>query len=320
MKGLQQISLGLCNTTRACAVLVAVTALLTLGSSRATAQTGYDSLFIGHSFFRPVAEQMPFHAALVGLVDHTQFVVFSGGASGSPQALWENAAKRAEIQAILGSGNVELFGMTYAPEYPTTEGYENWINYALEQNSETRFFIGLPWADFPGNYDAQSYGAALLQAHEAQWHPFIDQLKMLYPDNEVFCIPYGLGAAALRQLFEAGNLPDVDHLTHATEDSIFNDAKGHADDILIDQAALIWLNAIYDVDLNTYAWDPGYVTDIKAIAQQIADAHEAGFSGPVPVPVMTAPGIVLLAGLMGALGARSLLARNRKQAVDRAAG
>ena len=58
MKGLQQLSLGLCNTTRACAVLVTVTALLALGSSRATAQTGYDSLFIGHSFLQPVASLM----------------------------------------------------------------------------------------------------------------------------------------------------------------------------------------------------------------------------------------------------------------------
>ena len=30
--------------------------------------------------------------------------VFSGGSSGSPQALWENSAKRAEIQAVLDGG------------------------------------------------------------------------------------------------------------------------------------------------------------------------------------------------------------------------
>lgn len=314
MKELQRISLELCNTNRVFGVLVAITALLVMGNSEAMAQTGYHSLFIGHSFFRPVANEMPFHAAQAGIAGHTQSVVFSGGASGAPQALWENAAKRAEIQAILDSGDVELFGMTYSPEYPTTEGYENWIDYALDQNPDTRFFIGLPWADFPENYDAQTYAAIWIQAHATLWHPFVDQLRMRYPNSDIFCIPYGRSALELRQLFEAGNLPDVTALISNTQDSIFNDSKGHADDILIDQAALVWLNAIYDVDLDAYAWDPGYVTDIKAIAQQIADDHDADFSGPVPVPAMTAPGFALLASLLTTLGAGSIIVRTRKTA------
>ena len=62
MKGLERSSVRLCNATRAFAVLVAVTALLVMGNSKASAETGYHSLFIGHSFFRPVADEMPFHA------------------------------------------------------------------------------------------------------------------------------------------------------------------------------------------------------------------------------------------------------------------
>ena len=102
------------NSTRTTlATVVVVTALLTMGTSEALAQTGYNSLFIGHSFFRPVADGLPFHAAQAGIVGHTQSTVSAGGANGAPQALWEDASKRAEIQAILDGGDIELFGMTY---------------------------------------------------------------------------------------------------------------------------------------------------------------------------------------------------------------
>jgi hypothetical protein len=36
---------------------------------------------------------------------------------------------------------------------------------------------------------------------------------------------------------------------------------------------------IFGVDLSTYSYDPGYVTDLKSIAQAIMDDHDATF-GP----------------------------------------
>ena len=95
---------------------------------------GFNSLFIGHSFFRPFAEAMEGHAAAAGMTEHEQSVVFNGGANGAPEALWNNPSKRSDIQAVLDSGEVELFVMTYHPDYPTLIGYQNWIDYALEQN------------------------------------------------------------------------------------------------------------------------------------------------------------------------------------------
>jgi hypothetical protein len=128
-------------------ILFATFLLLALSAYRVAADVpnpGFNSLFIGHSFFKPFADGMPNYVAAAGIAGHTQTVVFSGGATGAPQALWENASKRAEIQAVLDGGDVELFGMTYHPDYPTTEGYENWIDYALAQNPRTRIFIALP--------------------------------------------------------------------------------------------------------------------------------------------------------------------------------
>ena len=43
----------------------------------------------------------------------------------------------------------------------TTEGYENWMDYALSKNPSTMFMIGVPWPDFPRDYDTATYTANL---------------------------------------------------------------------------------------------------------------------------------------------------------------
>jgi hypothetical protein len=264
-------------------VLMAVGTLLPAITSETLAAEGFNSLFIGHSFFRPFAEGMPFHAEQAGVVGHTQSTVTAGGANGAPQALWEDAAKRAQIQAILDGGDVELFGMTYHPDYPTSEGYENWISYALARNPNTRIALALPWGTDPESTSAATYASAWHLGHSTAWHDLIDYLRLLYPGVEISCIPYGQSALELRLLFAGGNLPDVDFLVSATGEAIYVDSLGHADDILVELGRLVWLNAIYDVDLTTYGYEPGYITDLKRIAQAIMDAHEAAYGEP-PTP------------------------------------
>lgn len=280
-------------------------AMLLLATA-AHAQTGYNSLFIGHSFFRPFAEGMPFHTAQAGIVGHTQSVVFAGGAGGAPQALWENATKRAEIQAILDGGDVELFGMTYHPDHPTSEGYENWIDYALAQNPNTRFVLALPWATHPGSTSAAAYASTWHAGHATAWHDLLDDLRLLYPGVEIDCIPYGQSALELRFLFEAGDLDDVDFLVSGSGDAIYSDSFGHADDILVDLGRLVWLNAIYGVDLNAYAYDPGYIADLRGIAQSIMDDHDATYAPPPAVPAASEWSLILFAALLLTAGTRRL--------------
>ncbi|MDE3012685.1 MAG: hypothetical protein OXU33_01245 [Gemmatimonadota bacterium] len=262
-------------------VLVVIASVMTgcaeVTAPESEASQGFNSLFIGHSFFRPIADGLPFHAGQAGIVEHEQAVVFAGGANGAPLALWNNAAKRAEIQAVLDQGDVELFGMTYARTYPTTEGYERWIGYALQRNPDTRFFIGLPWSDFPAEVDGSTYAQSWLEAHEGWWHDFVESIRALFPGVEIFCIPYGRSALELRNLLDAGALPDIETLTGSADEAIFTDAKGHAGGILKELARLVWLEAIYGVDLRTYEYDPGYTTDLKLIAQDIAVGHDPYF-------------------------------------------
>ena len=81
-------------------------------------------------------------------------------------------------------------------------------------------------------------------------------------------------------MFEAGELPDVSSLQGPAASALFTDYKGHAGQILKDLGELIWINAIYGVDLGKYAYDPGYQTDLKAIAKSIMDAHNPDYNGP----------------------------------------
>lgn len=261
-------------------ILFAVFFCLALSAYKVEAEVpnpGFNSLFIGHSFFRPFAEGMPNYSAAAGIAGHTQTIVFSGGATGTPQALWENASKQTTIKAVLDGGDVELFGMTYHPAYPTTEGYENWIDYALAQNPTTRFFVALPWLDNPQNFNAATYGSLWLGYHATAWHDFIESLRVLYPGVDIYAIPYGQSAVALRNLFAANSLPDVQNLVGDASDSIYVDGLGHPGDILRDLGRLVWLNAIYDVDLSTYSFGPSYTTDLKAIAMSIMDVHDPDY-------------------------------------------
>ena len=196
--------------------------------------TGFDSLFIGHSFFRPFAQGMSSHGPNAGFTDHTQDLVFAGGANGAPEALWNDPVKRAQIQAVLDRGEVDLFGMTVHGDYPGLDGYRNWLDYALARNPDTRFFIAMPWLPNPASMDAATYSATRHEAHETRLHGAIDALRLEYPGVDIYGIPYGQAAVELYDLFEAGHLPDVDTLVSGTGDAIFRDNFGHADDFLVE--------------------------------------------------------------------------------------
>ena len=252
-----------------------------VASLRESNDEGYNSLLVGHSFFRPVAEELPFHAETAGITGHSQVVEFSGGASGAPMSLWEDEEHRISIQTVLDTGEVELFGMTYEGTYPTTEGYILWIDYALSKNPDTKFFLALPWIDYPEDYaTAAVYSELWHSQRDSGWLDLIDALRVLYPGVEIFSVPYGQAAVELRTLLEAGEVPEMTSLTgNNPADSLFKDYKGHGheDGIVHELAELVWLNAIYGVDLDTYQYESDYSINLKEIAQQIMDQQDSDY-------------------------------------------
>jgi len=56
--------------------------------------------------------------------------------------------------------------------------------------------------------------------------------------------------------------------------SLFTDAKGHQGQIIIEAGALMWMNGIYNMDLNTSEYETGFNTDLHSLADQIMADHD----------------------------------------------
>jgi len=241
---------------------------------------GFNSLFIGNSFFIPIANTMPIHAETAGIKYHTQTTVFSDGSNGAPEALWNDEGKSEDIRLVLDAGGIDFFAMTYHGDYPGLTGYTKWIDYALEASPDVHIALGIPWIPNPESYDSVSYRSTSEEFHAAIIHPLMDELRALYPNTDIYCIPYASGAVELRDLYAAGTLDDVEALVSGSVESIYNDTLGHADGILYSVVEMVWLNSIYGVDLSTYPYDPGYNIDVKAIAEKIMDEHDPAYNAP----------------------------------------
>ena len=234
----------------------------------------HNTLFMGHSFFAPIARQMPFHMSQLGIDDHSQHVEMSGGETGTPIALWEDEEHRNTIQAILNTGEVQLFGMTASP---TMEGYTLWIDYALSKNPNTKIVIGTPWLDFPADYgDAATYESTILDGINSKIQVDLDAIRIQYPATEIVSLPYAFAAIELRHMFEEDQLSGVTELIGSNPNSsIFSDQKGHGhgNGLLLDLAEFLWLSHIYGVDLDNYDYTAGHNTDLKEVAKSILDKH-----------------------------------------------
>ena len=240
--------------------------------------TGFKTLVTGNSFVNSIGWGIPGHAASAGIANHEHSQVIQGGANGAPEALWNNPTKGPQIRGILDDGDVDLFIMTSLPA--TMNGYRSWMDYLLKQNSETRVGIVAPWIPTPRDFTSAEY-EGIWNTYLAGVHDNIDTLRSEYPGVEIFSIPYGAAAVELRALLDAGNLPDVTGMTSGNGTGIFkNDRLGHADPILRDLSRLVLVRGLYDIDLNNFAHETGYITDLKAIAQSIADAHDPAYDAP----------------------------------------
>ena len=244
---------------------------------------GKKILYIGHSFGRPFARELPSFVEMAGIDNHVQEIVFRGGPNGSPQSLWEDPKVRVEIQDILAEGDTDLLIMICCSENflesrQSDWAVENWIDYAVSVNPDTDFALALPWPDYPEDYENnEAYSERIIEAHASAWHPFIDDLRALYPQSEIKSIFHGQAAIELRGLFESGSLPEISQMTSKRPSGIFTDRKGHAGQILLDLGTLIWLGTIYDIDMNDFPVSElkingeSYETDLIAIAKEILD-------------------------------------------------
>ena len=237
---------------------------------------GKRCLFIGHSFFIPVARMLPKQAAESGVNGHTQQVVFAGGANGSPGKLWQNESKRKSIQKMLDSGEVELLGMTYfSPSNSSLKDYQKWIEYALEKNPDTDFFVGMPWGLNGPSRSVEAYAAQNTLGQKVVYEGVVKKLRELYPDNRFYWINYGRVAVDLKRAFADQSLPMVEQLVDRKDaDAIFRDNMGHAAPLTLEMASLVWLSVLYDRDLAECAWRYQGKKSLEAILKKILEAEK----------------------------------------------
>ncbi|MBC8395740.1 MAG: hypothetical protein H8E16_01415 [Flavobacteriales bacterium] len=257
---------------------------------------GCNMLLIGNSFFNPYAEKLDVMAIDAGFVNHNSTIVIRGGENGRAINFWNDSSssEHSLIKSTLDQGDVDFFGMTSGHDsINRIEGFKAWIEYALQSNPNITIFISLAPFDFPNgdpngtrpSWDtlAISNGFSTVQdmysyyISEILHNEIVDQLRVEFPSTKIFTIPTGWATFNLNQMNIDGLLLDQIDMFGSSASSIFVDSKGHQGEIVKNTGGLIWLNSIYNVDLNTSTYETGFNTDLHEIANQIMDNHDPNY-------------------------------------------
>ena len=267
-------------------LLLVIALLFYLGASNAFSVEGYQdgfsqSIYLGHSFFRPGTEDIEVLAPYLGFSSHTQYLQFAGGSNGDPGSLWRDTGEDEEGKAEIKKGNVEILGMTYfdpADGDSDLEDYEQWIDFTLQYNSNTldTFFIMIPWANYSNNpsYELQRAKQDLANAYA---HGLIEQLRVEYPQLTCLVVPAGEAMSRLWLLYEQGMLgPEITgvQINDNPENALMTDNRGHAGNIMKDTMGLIWQQTIYpESNVRTISNPPTYqynwTYDLRQLAFEI---------------------------------------------------
>jgi len=244
---------------------------------------GYKMVLFGNSFFRPYAQKFSEMALDAGFDNHNAVIISRGGENGNPFNLWNDSttAEHMEIKQALDEGNIDVLGMVAGllQENPT-DGYRDWIEYALVNNPDITVFFSIIQPDFPDDWDSITTELGYSSIQEAydnmvniRKDSLINKLRVEFPENNIFSIPTGQATFTLYQLQKDSLLLDSISYRGNRENSLFTDEKGHQGDIIINTGALMWLESIYSIDLDENDYETGFNTDLHSIAQGILDSY-----------------------------------------------
>lgn len=235
---------------------------------------GANCLFIGHSFFIPVARLFDIVAGKSGFHSHQVKLVFAPGKGGSPADLWNNPRHKKQIEEALKTGKVELLGMTaFGGLGSSFEDYQQWIDLALKHNPETRFFIGVGWTPGGPRLENDKFDKSTEAIGERMFKT-ITELRKAYPKNHIYFLNYGKVASELKRRYDAGKRPDVTKLSGLGDDVLFRDGLiGHGGPMMLEVSSLLWLNTLYGADIDNLKRSP-YKSDVKEIVGRAAEYNQ----------------------------------------------
>ena len=129
-------------------------------------------------------------------------------------------------------------------------------------------YIGIPWGRISEGGVKRSVAAYSegSRAFQARTHKeLILKLRAMYPENKVTCSYYGMASVELWNMYEEGKLPGIKRV--AKSNSVYRDGMGHAGDVLMTVAGLVWLNTIYGIDIaKVKPAKVNFKFDYKAVA------------------------------------------------------
>ena len=182
-------------------------------------EDGENLLLIGHSFFRPYAENLDIVALDTGYQNHNSTLVFRGGENGRPINFWNDSTSQEhqEIKYVLDQGNIDVFGMTSGHDSENRiEGHKNWIEYALQNNPNITIFISISPFDFPAgdpngtrpnwNLFSIENGFNSIQefydyyVNDIIHNEIVDELRIIFPSTKIFTTPTGWATKNLAQM------------------------------------------------------------------------------------------------------------------------
>ena len=270
-------------------ILLCTTILLSACKKEVTEEiNGYNMLLMGHSFFKPYADRLEEVASQAGIVNHNQTRIFRGGAQGTADSLWNwTGYQNALIKETLDNGNVDIFGMVSGPlQVNPTDGYIEWIDYALQNNPDIKVFISIGQPDFPNDWEqtAQDNGFSSVQEgyeyyiNETIHKTLIDSLRAKFPTTNIFTIPTGKAGVELWQMHQDDLLLDSVPFIGPFESSLFTDTKGHQGKMTAYTGALMWLKGLYNIDLTRNDFETGFNTGLNKVAEDAMNSHDSNYN------------------------------------------
>jgi len=115
----------------------------------------------------------------------------------------------------------------------------------------------------------QAFASHIKDVHEK----IIDPLRVEFPTTKFFTIPTGWASVDLWQMLNDNLLLDES----IAYNNLFRDTLGHQEDIIQITGTLMWLNAVYNVDLDENKYDTGFKTDLHAVAAARMEQHDPAY-------------------------------------------